>query len=161
RPDRADRSNERVLVDRAERGRKQRLELRIEPPPEAAAAADEVLPRAALRFVDRTRGAAAERRALELVRDVELVHPVPELVHRQEQRRQFARARVRRQPEVTGARLRRERVRGLVDPPAVRVVAERLEHAAAGLLLLLDREGALERGAVVGATRDQRDEHLL
>src|SRR4029078_11056748 len=62
RPDRADRAHESLLVDGAERLRKEGLQLRIEPAPEAPAASDEVLPGPALRFVYGARGSARERR---------------------------------------------------------------------------------------------------
>jgi hypothetical protein len=93
--------------------------------------------------------------------DVELVHAVAELVHRGEQGRQVAGVGVRGQPDVAEARLRRERMRRLVDPPPVGLPAERIEHEPACLLLPLDGERALERRTAVGVLGNQRKENLL
>src|SRR5207247_1771343 len=60
-PDGVDSADKGGFVDSAEPLREEGLQLRIEPAPEGGAAADEVLPRAALRLVDRARRAALLR----------------------------------------------------------------------------------------------------
>src|SRR5262249_3148129 len=139
-PDRIHRADERLLVDGAEPVCEERLQLWVEPAPEPDAAADEVLPRPTLRLVDRARRADAERRARERGVDRVVVDPVPELVHRREERRELALIRVRGQPDVPHTRLLRERVRRLVYPPLALVEPECSEHAMPRLLLRRDGE---------------------
>ena len=75
----------RLLVDVAELARERLLQPRVEPAPERARAADEVLPEPRLRLVQPERRAARERRALERRIGAVLVEPVAALVHRREE----------------------------------------------------------------------------
>ena len=77
-----DRPVEVVELDVPELRRERLLQLRIEEAPEREAAADEVLPHAALRLVEAHRGHLRERRPLERRVDAGLVEAVPELVDR-------------------------------------------------------------------------------
>ena len=80
------RTIERVQRHVAELGRECLLKQRIEMLPEAAAAADEVLPQTGLALVHAGRGAVRERCALERAVDAQLVERVPALVQCREQR---------------------------------------------------------------------------
>ena len=88
------------------------------------------------------RRAPGERRPRKGRVDVELVHPVPELVHRRKERREIAFAGVCRQADVPEAGLRRERVRRLVEPPGIGVVAERLQYQLSRRTLPFDGKRA-------------------
>ena len=129
-----------------ERLRERRLQLRVEVAPERQAAADHVLPHPALRLVQAERGAARERRALELARDAVLVEPVAGLVHRPEQAVEVVVEVARRQADVGDRDRGRERVDGRVEPPLGRVEAEALDHLQLELLLALERERRAARG---------------
>src|SRR5439155_12665805 len=122
-----DRAVERLCVDPAEPFGKRLLQLRVEAPPERAAAADEVLPHAALRLVDPERRAARERCARYRRRDLVLVEAVPELVHAGEDGVQIVEAVPSRDPDVRRADTRGERMTGFVEPPRVRYEAEGFE----------------------------------
>ena len=77
------------MVDAAELRRETLLQARIEAAPEREAAADEVLPEAALRLVDAEPGVLADRQVRPLARQLVLVEAVAVLVHRREQRLQL------------------------------------------------------------------------
>src|SRR2546423_2963477 len=154
-----------LLVDRPELRAERLLQARVEPPPERPAAADEVLPGAALRLVHRERHAAAERRASEGAIDSPLVHPVAELVHRREERGEIAGTGGGRQADVARTRRRHERMRRLVEPPLVVRVAEGADDLDPQLALRCRIEVAVEKGVVdlarVADLLDQRHELLL
>src|SRR5439155_16515856 len=131
---------------------------------ESPASPDEVLPRPALRLVNRARGPAAERRARERRIHRVLVDPMAELVHRREQRSEVALVGVRRQADVPEPRLLRERMRRLVDSPLAVVEAEGLEDAAPGLVLAGHGKRAAERDVVArlpAVPLDQTDQLRL
>src|SRR5216117_1947405 len=94
--------------------------------------------------MDCTRRAPAERRPGERRVNVELVHAVPELVHRREKRSEVTLVRVSRQANVTDAGLCGKWVRRFVEPPGLRVVAKRLQHQAPSLLLAPNRVRACD-----------------
>src|SRR5207248_6804228 len=127
------------------RVRKRRPEVVVGPCPERPAATDEVFPHAALRLVQRGRGAACERCAVELGRDLALVDAVAELVHGGEDAAQVVLLEARRQADVADRETRRERVLAAVEPPRALVEPEPLEERADERLLALDRKRALER----------------
>ena len=143
-----DRAVERLEVDAAELRREDPLHLRVRPAPPLDAAPDEVLEHPALRLVQRERGPAAERRALERRVDVVLVQAMAALVHRGEDPSHLARRVVRRHPDVRGRHRRRERVRDRVEAPAPFAEAEALEEHHLHLPLPLDREVAEETRVV-------------
>ena len=163
--DLVDRAVVRLEVDVSELGRERGLELRIEEAPGREAAADEVLPHAALRLVEAHRRHGRERRALVGRVDARLVEPVAELVDRcEEADREVGLVVARRQPDVLRARAHRERVHRRIEPPALVVEAHPLEHLERERALLLDREVAPAQRRVVHAVgvladlRDQRHE---
>ena len=118
---------------------------RQRPGAERAAAADEVLPQAALGLVHAERDRAAERAARQPVRDAGLVEPVPELVQRAEVRaREVVQVVARGDADVAGRDPLRERVRRDVQAPAVRVEADALEHVHHRAALVLDLVRAAE-----------------
>ncbi len=142
------------------------LDERVVVLPEGAAAADEVLPHAALRLVEAERGAAGERRAREGAVAAVLVDAVAELVHRREDRVHVVLVVLRRQPDVVHARARRERMHGLVEPPGVGGEAEVGEDLALHVLLGVDREltgqeRVVDRVVALGDLGDQRHEACL
>src|SRR5207244_11251397 len=136
------------------------LQLRVEEAPERPRAADEVLPRAALRLVEAERDAGPERRPRERRVDVVLVDAVAELVHRAEQPVHPGLPACR-EPDVHVAGRRHERVSGLVEPPRLVVEAELLEHGAREALLPGTRE--LDRRGGIGYARlaDERQQLAL
>ena len=117
RPDVVDRPEPRLLVDVAELGRERRLHAWVEPAPERAAAADEVLPETRLRLVQAERRPARERRPLERRVGAALVEAVAALVHHREEPVERILGLTRRDPDVARRERRRERVRRGVDPP--------------------------------------------
>ena len=127
-------------LDIAERLRERALQLRVEVPPEREAAADHVLPHAALRLVQAERCAVRERSAFELACDAVLVEAVPALVHRPEEPVEVVFEVARRQADVGDRDRGRERVDSGVETPFRRVEAEALDHLHLELLLPLDRE---------------------
>ena len=147
-------------LDIAQGLRKVLAQLRIEEAPERQAAADEVLPHAALRLMEPERRTAGEDRALKLARDTVLVQPVPALVHRPEQAVQVVLEVTRRQPDVGRAHRHGEGMDGRVEPPLVAVEAEPFDHLQLELLLPVDRERPSARGTLALAA-DRRDERHL
>ena len=161
-----DRPVERFFVHGAERLREGVPQLGIEAVPEGPPAADEVLPQAALRFVETERHAAGQRRALERRAGSVLVEAVAALVHRGEQTGEAVRCVPRRDANVLHGEVRRERMRGEVDPPGGRVVPEGLDDRDDERLLALDRELRVEargvnRARVLDSSGDQRYLPLL
>ena len=136
-------------LDAAELVREQALHLRVGPAPPLDAAADEVLEHAALRLVQRERGAAAERRPLERRVDVVLVQRVPALVHRREHAAHLVLRVVRGHPDVRRAERRREGVRDRVDPPA----CPRGSRSATSRILCISRCGLDREVAAETASR--------
>src|SRR6266511_2358847 len=155
---------ERLLVDRRELG-EVLLQPWVEVAPEGAAAADQVLPGAALRLVDAERDAAPERLPRQLRGHPPLVDAVAELVHRREDGGQVVRAEVGREADVAVAGRRHERMCSRVEPPLVVGEAEAANELEAERALYVRVEVALEK-RVVDAPRvadllDQRAELLL
>ena len=150
-------------LDAAERLRERALELRVEVPPERKAAADHVLPHAALRLVQAERGAMRERCAFELRSDAVLVQAVSALVHRPKEPIEVVLEVARGQPDVAGCDRGRERMNCSIEAPFGGVEAEPVDHFQLELLLTLDREAdAAERTLSLGAgRRSQRDLLLL
>ncbi len=129
--------------------------------PERTAAADDVLPEAALRLVQRRRDTVAERRPLERGRDAVLVEAVPALVHRREDRVDVALLVARRQADVLRARAGRERVHRQVEAREGGVEAEALDDLERVLVLCVDGPGAGQEGVVAvdrAVLGDQRHE---
>ncbi len=117
--------------------------------PERPAAADHVLPQPRLALVHAGRGTAAERRAVESGRDALLVHGVPGLVDGREQRlADVVQIDPRGDPHVARGEARRERMMRLVEPPALEVVAEALDHVAAERDLRRLVEGSVQDAVV-------------
>src|SRR5947207_15161007 len=98
--------------------------------PEAAAAADQVLPQPRLALVHARRRARVEGCALEGDVDALLVERVTRLVQRGEQRlADVVLAHARGDTHVPGGELGAERVMRLVEPPALEVVAHALDDS--------------------------------
>ena len=133
--------------------------------PEAAAAADDVLPEAGLTLVHAGGCAHGERCALERGVDALLVHGVPRLVQRREQR--FAEVVLlgaRRDAHVADGEGRAEGMGRLVLATARGVEAESFGDAEAEGELAVDSERSLQAGVVGGRSSrqllDQRHEFL-
>ena len=141
------------------------LEPRIEETPRRDAAADEVLPHAALRLVERGRHALCERRARVRRIDLPLVDAVAELVQAREDPVQRVLVEVRRETDVGRRERRRERMHRLVEPPGRAVHPPPLEHGEREPPLRLAREAAREARVVdrvgVGDRPDHRQERCL
>ena len=106
------------VVELDARSARERLLERLVPVlPEGPAAADEVLPRAALRLVDAERRRAREGRAEQRVGDPVRVEPVARLVERRPDRLEVVRLVARREADVAVRERGAERVRGRVEPP--------------------------------------------
>ena len=109
------------------------------PRAERAPAPDEVLPQPALRLVDAQGDGVAERRRHEPRGHARLVEAVAELVQAAVQRaREVVQVVARGDPRVAAADALGERVRRGVEPPAVRVEADALEHRHRRAALILD-----------------------
>ena len=113
-----DRAVELLERDVGEHVREPVAELRVEPAPERQGAPDHVLPEAALRLVEGGRAAGRERRPVERGVAAVLVEPVPDLVHRREERVavQVVLGVARREPDVPARERHAERVHGRVEP---------------------------------------------
>ena len=107
--------------------------------PERPAAADEVLPRPALRLVDAERRRTAERRAHQRVGDPVRVEAVARLVQRRPDRLEVVGAVARREADVAVRERRAERVRRRIEAPGALLEAERRRRPAR-------RTGAARRG---------------
>ena len=149
--DGVDRAIEGVGVDLAERGPELPSQHRQHPAAERARAADDVLPQPALGLVDAERDRLAERAARELGRDLRLVEAVAELMQGGEVRdAEVVQVVARGDAHVRRAERLGERVRRGVQPPAVGVEADRLEHVHDRAALVVDLEGAREDAVVAG-----------
>ena len=142
------------------------LELREEPlqlgqaaAPERERAADEVLPRAALRLAEAERRVAVQRRARQRRLRAQVGQAMAGLVHRGPERAQVGRLVARRHPDVGAGEGGRERVHGRVEPVGALREAEVAQDAVEELLLRRDREVAFEErviGGLAGLTDDRR-----
>ena len=148
--DGVDRAVEGVGVDAARDPRAERLaQDRQHPAAERARAADDVLPQPALGLVDAERDRLAERAARELGRDARLVEAVAELVQGGEVGdAEVVQVVAGGDADVGRAERLRERVRRGVEPPAVGVEADRLEHVHHRAALVVDLERAGEDAVV-------------
>ncbi len=119
-------------------------ELRVEPAPELERAADDVLPEAALRLVQRRRAARRERRAVQGRVAAVLVEAVADLVHRREQRVavQIILGVAGGEPDVLGRERDAERVDRRIEPERLLGRAERARDDEREVVLRFDRIGA-------------------
>ena len=151
-------------LDVAERLRERLAQLRVEEAPERQAAADEVLPHAALRLVQPERRAAGEQRALELAGDPVLVEPVPALVHRPEEAVEVVLEVARRQPDV-GRRPSTSRRDGRPCRAATRCGRTRSARPPSARTPSAGRSGTAApragRSSVAANRRDERHLRLL
>ncbi len=142
-----DGGEEGLEVDVAELRRERRLQRLVPVHPERARAADEVLPRPALRLVQAERRRAGERRALERRRDAVRVVAVARLMHGRPEPVEPA-LEARRHAHVTTGERRAERVDGRIEPVRALLQAERREDALVERFLRVDRERLVEERRV-------------
>ena len=160
--DAVDAADEAVEFDVPELFGERLLCTRVEELPERTAAADEVLPEAALRLVDAERARVADRQVLQVTRQLVRVEAVPVFVHRREERLHRLGVVVRRDPDVVDACPRGERMLRRIEPPRVLVAkAEQRDDLLCQPFLRLDREVSAQEGVVdvvVPQLGDQRDQ---
>src|SRR4051794_25558764 len=109
------------------------------------AAADQVLPHAALRLMHAQRRAPAKRRSLKRRTDALLVEAVPALVHRAEHGWiDIVCVVARGDADIGCSQAARERVHGRVEPPAFVIKTEMFDRPLAELALLVDGEMSVQ-----------------